>query len=86
MEHNEIVASIKHIRPNAQFALSGDKLEWLDAEQVKPTKAQIEAGWVAYQEKLEADKVQELSKRTAAEAKLVALGLTVEDLKALLLG
>ena len=86
MEHNELVLAIKHIRPSAQFALRGDKLDWLDAEQVKPTKAQIEAGWVAYQEKLEADKVQELSKRTAAEAKLVALGLTVEDLKALGLG
>ena len=83
MEHNQIVASIKHIRPAAQFALSGDKLEWLDAEQVEPTKAEIEAGWVDYQTKVDADKAEAAAKKATAEAKLAALGLTTDDLKAL---
>jgi len=86
LEHNELVASIKYIRPNAEFALRGDELEWLDTEQDEPTEAEIQAGWTAYQAKLKADKASELAKKAAAEAKLVALGLTVEDLKALGLG
>ena len=81
MEHNEIVASIKHIRPNAQFALSGDKLEWLDEEQVEPTKAEIKAGWVAYQTKLESDKTQLEAQKAAL---LNRLGITEAEAKLLL--
>jgi hypothetical protein len=58
VEHNELVLAIKHIRPSAQFALRGDELEWLDTEQGKPTQAEIEAGWVAYQAKVESDKTE----------------------------
>jgi hypothetical protein len=86
LEHNDLVLTIKHIRPSAQFALRGDKLDWLDTEQDEPTEAEIQAGWTAYEAKLKADKASELAKKAAAEAKLVALGLTVEDLKALGLG
>ena len=81
MEHNQIVASIKHIRPAAEFALSGDKLEWLDAEQVEPTKAEIEAGWVAYQTKLESDKTQFEAQKAAL---LNRLGITEAEAKLLL--
>jgi hypothetical protein len=83
VEHNELVLAIKHIRPSAQFALRGDELEWLDTEQGKPTQAEIEAGWVAYQAKIEADKAEAATYKAAAEAKLTALGLTTDDLKAL---
>ena len=86
MEHNELVLAIKHIRPSAQFALRGDKLDWLDKEQDEPTQDEIKAGWISYEAKVKADKASELAKKAAAEAKLVALGLTVEDLKALGLG
>lgn len=86
MNHSQILASVQHIRPSAEFALRGDKLDWLDKEQDEPTADEIEAGWISYQAKVKADKANELAKKAAAEAKLVALGLTVEDLKALGLG
>ena len=81
MEHNELVASIKYIRPNAQFALRGDELEWLDTDQNKPTQAEIEAGWVAYQAKSENDKTQLEAQK---EALLDRLGITAEEAKLLL--
>ena len=83
MQFNERLKAIQFIRPNAQFVLSGDNLTWFDEEQTEPTEAEIEAGWVAYQAKVEADKAEAIAKKAAAEAKLAALGLDAEDLKAL---
>jgi hypothetical protein len=31
------------LRPNAQWAMRGDELEWLDTEQTQPTDAEIDA-------------------------------------------
>lgn len=86
MQHNERLEAIVFIRPNAEFVLSGDELTWLDEEQTEPTEPEIQAGWVAYQAKVEADKVEAAAKKAAAEAKLAALGLDADDLKALGLG
>lgn len=83
MEFNERLKAIQFIRPNAQFVLSGDDLTWFDEEQTQPTEAEIEAGWVAYQAKVKTDKAEAAAKKAAAEAKLAALGLTSDDLKAL---
>lgn len=83
MEHNELVLAIKHIRPSAQFALRGDELEWLDTEQGKPTQAEIEAGWVAYQAKVESNKTEAAAQR---QALLSRLGITEEEAKLLLGG
>lgn len=83
MNHNEKVEAILFIRPNAEFTLLGDNLEWFDTKQKRPTETEIEAGWVSYQTKLETDKSEAVAKKLAAEAKLTALGLTEEDLKAL---
>jgi len=83
MQFNERLKAIQFIRPESQFVLSGDNLTWLDEEQTEPTEAEIEAGWVAYQAKLEADKLEAAAKKAAAEAKLVALGLDLDDLRAL---
>ena len=83
MEHSEKVKAIKFIRPGAEFILRGDDLDWLDNEQTKPTDKEIEAGWVAYQAKIERDKTEAEAKRAAALAKLEALGLGEDDLKAL---
>ena len=82
-EHQEKVNVIKSIRPFAEFILTGDELIWLDSKQTKPTDEEIEAGKVAYQAKVEADKTEAATKKAAAEAKLAALGLTADDLKAL---
>ena len=83
MEHNELVLAIKHIRPSAQFALRGDELEWLDTEQGKPTQAEIEAGWVAYQAKVESDKTEAAAQK---QALLNRLGITEDEAKLLLGG
>jgi hypothetical protein len=83
MLHNDKVKAIQFIRPNAEFVLSDDKLTWLDDLQNEPTEAQIAAGWIAYQAKQEADKAAAESVKVAAQAKLAAIGITAEDLKAL---
>jgi hypothetical protein len=83
MNYQEIVLALNFIRPKAEWSLCDDKLEWLDSVQDEPSKSEIEAGWVAYQAKVEADKVEAAAKKASAEAKLVALGLTADDLTAL---
>ena len=83
MKHNDLVLALKHIRPNAEWVLSGDELQWLDTKQTKPTEIEIEQGLIDYEAKLEADKLQAIANKTAAEAKLKALGLTADDLAAL---
>jgi hypothetical protein len=83
MKHSDKVNAIQFIRPSAEFVLSGDELEWLDKKQTKPTIAEIEAGLAGYEAKVEADKADATAKKEAAQAKLEALGLNAEDLKAL---
>jgi hypothetical protein len=36
-EHSQKVKAIQFIRPNAEFILNGDNLQWLDNEQKEPT-------------------------------------------------
>ena len=83
MKHSDKANAIRFIRPAAEFVLRGDELEWLDKTQTKPTNAEIEAGLVGYQAKVEADKAKAEADKIAAQAKLEALGLTADDLKAL---
>lgn len=77
------VAAIRNIRPNSEFVIRGGVLEWLDSKQTEPTDAEINASWLDYQAKLEAEKVTAETKRSAALAKLEAIGLDEDDLKAL---
>lgn len=83
MNHLDKVKAIQHIRPDAEFILRGDEVEWLDKTQTQPTESEIQAGWIAFQAKLEAEKVEAETKRASALAKLAALGLEPDDLKAL---
>jgi hypothetical protein len=76
MNHKDKVKAILFIRPNAEFVLEGDELNWLDTNQTEPTNAEIEAGWVAYQA------TQETEAQMKAQAKAVLLerlGLTQEE-------
>jgi len=86
MDIFQLNQAISFIRPNAKFAINGDKLIWLDDEQSEPSNSEIEKGWVAYQAKVAKDEADAVAKKAAAEAKLAALGLTPDDLKALGLG
>lgn len=83
MNHLDKVNAIQFIRPNAEFVLSGDEIQWLDKTQTKPTDAEIEAGLIGYEAKVEADKADAIAKKEAAITKLAALGLDLDDLKAL---
>lgn len=86
MEIEQIVKSLIFIRPGSQWVISGEdinNLEWTDTEQVQPTNKEIEEGWLKYQESIAAEAEAKATAKAQAEAKLVALGLTADDLKAL---
>jgi len=83
LNHSEILTTLQYLRPNAEFVLRGDDLEWLDTKQDKPTDAEIEEGWISYRAAQEAEAKAKADAKAAAEAKLAALGLNAEDLKAL---
>ena len=72
------------ILPDGGWYIQGDKYEGIQFLECEPiTKAQFEAGFAQYDAwKAEQDAAIVASKQ-AAEAKLAALGLTAEDLKAL---
>jgi hypothetical protein len=76
MNHIDKSKTICFIRPNAEFVLHGDELNWLDTEQTKPTNAEIEAGWIAYQA---AQETEAQTKATAKAALLQRLGITAEE-------
>lgn len=81
MNHSDKVKAIQHIRPNAEFTLIEDELNWLDENQTEPTKAEIEAGWTAYQAAQQA----EAEAQAAAKAALLKrLGITEAEAKLLL--
>ena len=42
------------LRPDAQWALRGDELEWLDTEQTQPTDAEIDAEVIRLQAEYDA--------------------------------
>jgi len=70
--------------PTGGWVISGDNWEDVQFIEAKPiTKAQFEAGFAQYDAwKAEQDAKAEADKN-AAQAKLAALGLTTDDLKAL---
>jgi hypothetical protein len=73
--------------PNAEWHLVGDTLTVLTSGVETPTMAQIDAKVIQLQETAAAEKIAkeaELAQaKEALQAKLVALGLTTDDLKAL---
>jgi hypothetical protein len=83
MNQQEKGKAIQFIRPNAEFALNDMKIIWHDQQQIEPTEEEIAQAWIDYQAKVETDLAAEQAKKAAAEAKLAALGLTTDDLKAL---
>jgi hypothetical protein len=76
---------IVYLYPNAQWALNGNdynSLEWL-SDEPKPTEAEIIAGWAGAKAFYEAKYAAKVTAKETATAKLAALGLTTDDLKAL---
>jgi hypothetical protein len=83
MNNFEMTKAILFIRPKAEFTIAGDKLTWLDENQIEPTQAEIKAGAVAYQAAQQSEYNAKVQAKAVAQSKLAALGLTVEDLQAL---
>lgn len=81
MKHIDLVNTILHIRPNAEFAVRGEEIEWLDKKQKEPTQAEIEAGHIAYLAKVEQDAADAKAQRAAL---LARLGITEAEAKILL--
>jgi hypothetical protein len=71
--------------PEGGWAIAGDDFEGITFIEANPiSKAKFEAGFAQYDAwKIEQDSTAEANK-AAAEAKLAALGLTTDELKALL--
>jgi hypothetical protein len=69
----------------SSWTLNGDNYEGLNwlSKTPKPTKATLDGLWDEVLAELRAKKAAEAAAKTAAQAKLAALGLTVEDLQAL---
>jgi hypothetical protein len=70
--------------PNDTWTLNGESyagLTWL-SDTPKPTKKQLDDLWVEVQAEIEAEQTKIVSDKAAAQAKLAALGLTADDLKA----
>ena len=86
MNELDLVAAIQYLKPNAQFSFQKadySTIKWDVLEGEAPTQNELDAAF----EHVKADKIQaeidNVSKKAAAEAKLAALGLTTDDLKAL---
>lgn len=86
MTSEDLVKAIKHLLPTAEFTFSEadySTIEWIVLDGDAPTLKEIE---VAHQQikAIETQlKIDAEAKKAAAEAKLAALGLDSDDLKAL---
>ena len=73
--------------PTGGYAIYGDDFEGIQFIEATPiTKEQFEAGFAQYDAWKAAQDAQIAADKAAAQAKLAALGLTTDDLKALGLG
>jgi len=81
------ILALINLRPDAKWKWVGNDyadIEWLDEVQTKPTFEEYTAEVARLQEKTVADTLAAEAAKQAAQAKLAKLGLTPDDLKALL--
>ena len=75
---------LTYLRPNGGWVIVGDTWEGVSFIEAEPvTKAQFEAGFAQYDAWKAEQEAAQATAKAAAEAKLTALGLTADDLKAL---
>lgn len=77
-----------YLCPDIEFTIHGTKYEGINWHGKAPaiTKAQYDAGFELVDDAKANAEAEAATKKAAAEAKLLALGLTADDLKALGLG
>jgi hypothetical protein len=70
--------------PTGGWAIAGNEYEGITFVEAEPiTKEEFEAGFATYDAWKAEQEAAQAAKKAAAEAKLAALGLTADDLKAL---
>ena len=70
--------------PTGGWSITGNNYEGIVFSEAEPiTKTQFEAGFAKYDAWKSDQDAQVIAKKEAAQAKLAALGLTADDLKAL---
>jgi hypothetical protein len=75
---------LEMLLPNGGWIISGEDYEGIEFLQCEPiTKAEYKAGFAKYEAWKAEQKVKAESDKASAQAKLAALGLTADDLKAL---
>jgi hypothetical protein len=82
-----IAEAVWELANNASFKVHGDTyedIEWEDTEQSFPAKTAVMAKLAELQTQYEAQLKADAVAKQTAEAKLAKLGLTPDDLKALL--
>jgi len=73
-----------YLIPDGGYVLRGEEYEGIEFVSCEPiTKKEFEAGFAKYDAWLAEQEAEKQAKRVAAEAKLAALGLDADDLKAL---
>lgn len=82
--HIEVLA---FLRPNGGYVARGDEYEGIEFLECEPfTKSEYQAAFVEYDVWAAEEATKSEAKKKAAVAKLEALGLDLDDLKALGLG
>jgi hypothetical protein len=78
------VEVLRFLIPTGGWVLRGDDFEGIEFIEAKPiTKAQFEAGFAKYDAWKADQDAAAIAAKESAQAKLAALGLTQDDLKAL---
>jgi hypothetical protein len=86
MNEKELNKAIKYLRPDAQFSFSNcdySTIKWDVLEGDAPTQAEIDAAIEQVKANEAQAELDKAAKKASAEAKLVALGLDLDDLRAL---
>jgi hypothetical protein len=86
MKTDLIIDASALIRPNSEFVIVGEdyeNIEWHKLKDSEPTMAELLVAVEQVKANKEAEVLAKEQAKAAAEAKLEALGLTADDLKAL---
>jgi hypothetical protein len=84
-----LIKAIQKLKPNAEFSFTEEDyatIKWDVLDGIAPTIDEINAEILKIKADELAAEVSKAAAKAAAEAKLAALGLTTDDLKALGLG
>lgn len=87
-DHIDLTKCLEYLAPNEHWAISDndyERIEWY-SNKPQPTLEQLLSVWDDVLAQIEAKEQAKKDAKAAAEAKLAALGLSIDDLKALGLG